>query len=208
MKAASSPSSITERAASAQCTACTSRRPPRPSFTSGSSKKAASPARACRLRTDALNWANHLDACFRHIASDRSASSSVSAASPAMWRTASIDVAVSRSEAARFTASPTDRTAWPSLRPSSHTGYHNASATSATSAGLARPDVINTTSMSLCGDSSRRPYPPTATRAYPDGPAELPATAASNSPDNQASVQSLNDRHNAEPVRDSLASTC
>ena len=45
----SSPSNSMRRAASAHRSACTSRRPPRPSFRSGSSRKATSPACACAL---------------------------------------------------------------------------------------------------------------------------------------------------------------
>ncbi len=64
------------------------------------------------------------------------------------------EVAVSRSSAARASASLVVRTEWPSFNPSSQIGYQSRSAMAATSL---TPVCSSSTSMSDWGDSSRRP---------------------------------------------------
>ena len=102
---ASSPSNMTALAISAHRMAWTSRRPPRPSFRSGSSRNATSPASAWREATRLLISASHRLARLRHNPSPLAARSSVSPMSPARWRIVTSEVAVSRSLAAKPSAS-------------------------------------------------------------------------------------------------------
>ena len=131
---ASSPSQQRHaRRRSAQRRAWTSRRPPRPSFRSGSSRKATSPAclvarlhAAGRARSsqrfDRLrHWARPLVGELVGERRRRRRGGGPAAAT----------VAVSRSSAARVSASFTVRTAWPSFRPSSQIGYQSRSASGA-----------------------------------------------------------------------------
>ena len=69
-----------------------------------------------------------------------------------------------------------------------------------------RRAVMSSTSMSLWGDSSRRPYPPTAASANPPGSASPMASA--NRAANHPSVWSLRARHSAEPRSVGVSSTC
>ena len=89
---------------------------------------------------------------------------SVRSGSPATCRADSSPSATFRSVRATRRACGTVRTAWSSSAPESQTGYQIRSATPAMSS---RPPCSSTTSRSLRGSSSRRPYPPTATRATP-----------------------------------------
>ena len=91
---------------------------------------------------------------LRHCARASSASLRVRAASPATWRMSRRLVAVSRSSAARRSASFTVRTLWPSFSRASQTGYQICSAT------FSMPRLVScsrSTSRSLEGASSPRP---------------------------------------------------
>ena len=163
------------RAACAQCSECTSRRPPRPSLRSGSSMNATSPACAWRASTRAASSSSQRFERRSHC--DRAAvlRSAVSAASPAMWRALSNAVAESRSLSASSSASRCVQTLWPSFIPASQIGYHTRSDTAFTSRRGLRRSI---TSRSLCGQSSARPYPPTATSDIPTTSDGCPESSA------------------------------
>src|SRR5690606_10645822 len=92
-----------------------------------------------------------------------SASSEPSSTAPATGLALNSAVAVARSSSARRRASETVRTACPSLNPSSQSGYQLDSAALVTASASRDPSCTSTTSTSDAGESSRRPYPPTAT---------------------------------------------
>ena len=138
--------------------------PPWDSLRSGSSKKATSPCAAWRSST-CLGKTGIQFICVRlpvlqglllegldhgAVSSDR----------------AGVEEPEQRPHVARGDRSTSSgrRTEWSSLMPSSHTGYQTASAMAST---LTRRLWTRTTSRSLKGNSSPRPYPPTAIRAMP-----------------------------------------
>src|SRR5260370_22176561 len=77
------------------------------------------------------------------------------------------------SSAAARRASASVRTEWSSRAPESHTGYQIRSAIAAMPP---TPSCSRSTSRSLPGSCSRRPYPPTATSATPGSAASRPAS--------------------------------
>ena len=90
------------------------------------------------------------------------------------------------------------RTAWPNLIPASQIGYHIFEAISE----IFFTDLCtNKISRSLCGASSRLPYPPTAINTM-SSRFFSPAVAASKISANHASVTSDNAWHATSPVTD------
>src|SRR5487761_14545 len=77
------------------------------------------------------------------------------------------------SSAAALRASASVRTEWSSRAPESQTGYQIRSAIAAMPP---TPSCSRSTSRSLPGNCSRRPYPPTATRATPGSADSRPAS--------------------------------
>ena len=184
-------------ACSTQSRLCTSRSPPRDSFRSGSNRKATSPNRAWRSATDACRSSRWRRDLPDHCSSAAAASSWATVASPATGRAARRLVAVSRCSEATCRSWGSVPTWWPSFRPASQSGYQTLSATSA----MSRPGrCTSTTSTSLPGHCSRRPYPPTATRAVPAGGSAASKTSARN-----PSIRSDSARQNAGPRSDQSA---
>ena len=97
-----------------------------------------------------------------HALTAISCSSRVSSASPATCRAVRIAVAVSSSVLASSTICLIVLTEWPSFTLASQMGYQIFDANSST---FFAPSCRSTTSRSLYGASSPRPYPPMATRA-------------------------------------------
>src|SRR5689334_14706348 len=150
------------QAAATAWIACTSRSPPLASFRSGSSRKASSPLALARSSCAACSSARRAGAAARQSSRAPARSRSVRSGSPATCRADSSPSATFRSVRATRRACGTVRTAWSSSAPESQTGYQIRSAMPAMSS---RPSCSSSTSRSLRGSSSRRPYPPTATRA-------------------------------------------
>ena len=109
----------------------------------------------------------------RQSASTPSRSSPVSPGSPATCLACSRPRAARRSALATSRASAGVRTAWSRRAPESQIGYQIRSARAEMPG---RPECSRSTSRSLPGSSSLRPYPPTATRATL---ASLPSSEAS-----------------------------
>ena len=153
--------------------ALASRRPPLASLRSGSSRKASSPLRCVRSACSAWSSASRTPDAARQSASTPRRSSAVSPGSPATCRAWSSPSAARRSPRATSRPSRGVRTAWSRRVPESQIGYQIRSASTEMSG---RPACRSSTSRSLPGSSSRRPYPPTATRATP---ASSPSSEAS-----------------------------
>src|SRR6266545_936488 len=141
-----------------------SRSPPRASLRSGSSRKASSPYRSARCSQTARSSGRRRSAVARQSASSVERMPSVTDASPATCRASSRPSWAGRSSPATRRIWATVRTEWSSFTPASQIGYQVRSASAATSE---RPSWTSTRSRSLPGESSRRPYPPTATSATP-----------------------------------------
>src|SRR5262249_40576940 len=155
------------QAAATAWMASASRRPPLASLRSGSSRKASSPLRAVRSLCSACSSASRVPAAARQSASAPLRSSPVSPGSPATCRACSRPGASGRGRRATSRASAGRRTAWSRRVPESQIGYQIRSASAAIPC---RAVCRSSTSRSLPGTSSRRPYPPTATRATPGSP--------------------------------------
>ena len=141
----------------------TSRRPPVPSFRSGSRRCAQEPNRAARASAASRSRARN-DAGSRRARSRTGCiARSAAAASPATGRASSIAVHESN-RAAAATHSAGVRTACPIDRPASQSGYRIASTSRAT-AGGSTPSCRIRRSTSDIGSWMRRPYPPSATSA-------------------------------------------
>src|SRR6266496_935561 len=161
------------QAAATAWIACTSRRPPRASFRSGSSRKASSPLVLARSSWAACSSASRAGAADRQSSRAPARRRSVRSGSPATCRADSSPSATFRSARATRLACGTVRTAWSSSAPESQTGYQMRSAMLAMSS---RPPCSSSTSRSLRGSSSRRPYPPIATRATSGSAPRSPAS--------------------------------
>ena len=144
------------RAHSAQFSECTSRSPPLPSFTSGSSRKATSPDCSWRSTTRAPSARSHRAGLACQDCRARVARSVASRSSPAISLVSSREVAVSRSSAANDTASFTVRMPWPSFSPASQSGYQTRSASCVVSLRFL-PSWTRRTSRSLPGHRSPLP---------------------------------------------------
>src|SRR6516225_3023373 len=153
--------------------ASASRRPPLASFRSGSSRNASSPLRAVRSACSTCSSASLVRAPDRQSARTPVRRSLVSPGSPATCRACSRPSATRTSWRATSRASAGRRTAWSSRVPESQMGYQTWSASAAIPG---RPSCSSSTSRSLPGSSSRRPYPPTATSATPGS---VPSSEAS-----------------------------
>ena len=161
------------QAAATAWIACTSRSPPLASFRSGSSRKASSPLVLARSSCAACSSARRAGAAARQSSRAPARSRSVRSGSPATCRADSRPSATFRSVRATRLACGTVRTAWSSSAPESQTGYQMRSAMPAMSS---RPPCSSSTSRSLRGSISRRPYPPTATRATSASAPRSPAS--------------------------------
>ena len=161
------------QAAATAWIACTSRSPPLASFRSGSSRKASSPLVLARSSCAACSSARRAGAAARQSSRAPARSRSVRSGSPATCRADSRPSATFRSVRATRRACGTVRTAWSSSAPESQTGYQMRSAMPAMSS---RPACSSSTSRSLRGSISRRPYPPTATRATSASAPRSPAS--------------------------------
>ena len=146
----------------------TSRRPPVPSFRSGSRRCAQEPNRAARASAASRSRARNDAESGRAMCRTCSIARSAAAASPATGRASSIAVHESN-RAAAATHSAGVRTACPIDRPASQSGYRIASTSRAT-AGGSTPSCRIRRSTSDIGSWMRRPYPPSATSAAPGGP--------------------------------------
>lgn len=177
--------SATQDAATAR-RAVASRSPPRASLRSGSSRNWSSPMRSARSRQSSSRAGSRLGAWLRQSARTVVRSPATRPRSPATGRASSSPSWTLRSSPAVLRASPGVRTEWSRARPRSQTGYQMPSASAATAAASAVPSCRSSRSRSLRGESSPRPYPPTATRAAPRMPAR--SAAVVNSPSSHASV--------------------
>ncbi len=131
-----------------------SRSPPRPSFSSGSSRKPSSPATAWRSRTNASRRASEPGARRCHCAPARVVRSFANGSSPATNRASTSPSSVLKSLSATASASATVRTLWSSFTCASQIGYQIRSAMVAMSRGLV---CSSRRSMSLPGHISPRP---------------------------------------------------
>ncbi len=146
-----------------------SRRPPSPSFRSGSRVWSRSPLRAWRTRTDSSSSGRRPRASVRQSAASTARRALTTRSSPATHRTSRAAAAVARSARAMARASSTERTAWSRPRPLSQIGYHRRCATcpiSSASKGH-RSSTRSSRSRSLSGPDSRRARLPEQARAMP-----------------------------------------
>ena len=164
------------QAAATAWIALASRRPPLASLRSGSSRKASSPLHRVRCTCRAWSLASRVPAAARQSASTPRRSSAVRPGSPATCLAWSSPSAARRSARATSRPSRGVRTAWSRRMPESQIGYQMRSASSEMSG---RPVCSSSTSRSLPGSSSRRPYPPTATSATPASPPSSEASQRS-----------------------------
>ncbi len=145
---------------------CTSRRPPRPDFRSGSARCAIRPHRSQRAWVISTSSSIRERIALRHWRLAPAINSSLNRASPATCRASSMPSAAIMSPLATPSAPDTVRTLWSSRTLASHNGYHSASATRcSTSSDLLSCNSIR--SRSEYGSSSWRPRPPMPTRAKP-----------------------------------------
>lgn len=182
-RASASPSrgaSASQEAATAR-RAVASRSPPRASLRSGSSRYCSSPCRSARSAHSSWSSGRRLGAWLRQSARTAVRSPAVRPRSPAMCRASSSPSCTLRSSPAVLRASAGVRTEWSRASPRSQTGYQMRSASAATAAP-SDPSCRSSRSRSLRGESSPRPYPPTATRETPrDSAAPAPKRPASQS---------------------------
>ena len=161
-----------------------SRSPPWASLRSGTETCASSPTSSWRARTSLRRAGSCSVAPRRHDVSMVVRSRRVRLGSPARCRTSSRPSATRTSSAAADTISGTERTEWSRRAPESHRGYQSCWPRSPSAT---RSSCTRTTSRSDWGASSRRPKPPTATRATPvSGP-----PAASYAPEHRASAAAV-----------------
>ena len=145
---------------------CTSRRPPRPDFRSGSARCAIRPQRCQRAFVISTSSSIRERIALRHCFLAPAINSSDSSAAPAMWRASNMPRAAIMSLLATPSAPETVRTLWSSRTLASHNGYHSLSATRCSrSADLLSCNNIR--SRSEYGSNSWRPSPPTPTMANP-----------------------------------------
>ncbi len=194
--------SATQEATTAR-TDTRSRSPPRPSLRSGSMSWRRSPCRAPRSSHASRSAGSRRRAAARQSARTVERSRPTRPGSPATWRASSRPSRTARSCPASRRPSSNVRTAWSRRTPESQIGYQTLSASEAT---VLLPAWSRTRSRSLPGESSPRPYPPTAASATPPFWCPVVAQAAANRSATHASVRADSSRLLARPGRPGLAS--
>ncbi len=136
--------------------AVASRRPPRASLRSGSSRNRSSPWRSARSAHRSRSSGRRLGAWLRQSARAVVRRAAVRPRSPARWRASRSPRWTFRSSPAVLRACCGVRTEWSRSMPRSQTGYQRRSARAATALS-SRPSCSRSRSRSLRGDSSPRP---------------------------------------------------